>query len=44
VSELISQLTDFVVEKYDDLANTFSIVVHQFIVYANRSKSGVEWI
>jgi predicted phage terminase large subunit-like protein len=42
--ELISQLTGFGVEKYDDLADAFSLVANQFIAYANEPVPGVMWL
>ena len=34
--ELIMQLTGFGVEKHDDLADAFSLVANQFVIYANK--------
>ncbi len=42
--ELITQLTGFGVEKYDDLADAFSLVANQFIIYANKPKLSLEFI
>ncbi len=36
--ELITQLIGFGVEKHDDLADAFSIVVNQFIIFANKPR------
>ncbi len=35
--ELIAQLTGFGTEKYNDLADAFSLVANQFIAYSNQS-------
>ncbi len=42
--ELITQLTDFGVERYDDLADAFSLVVNQFIIYSNEPTPSAEWL
>ena len=42
--ELIGQLTGFGVEKHDDLADAFSIVANQFIMYLNGPVPGIEWL
>lgn len=39
--ELITQLIGFGVEKHDDLADAFSIVVNQFIIFANKPRARV---
>ena len=40
VKELILQLIGFGVEKYDDLADAFSLVANQFIIYCNKPVPG----
>jgi len=42
--ELIPQLTGFGVEKYDDLADAFSLVANQFIILSNRTVPRISWI
>ena len=42
--ELILQLIGFGVEKYDDLADAFSLVANQFIAYSNVPTPGITWI
>ncbi|MBU4536556.1 hypothetical protein KJ603_00775 [Patescibacteria group bacterium] len=42
--ELITQLIGFGVEKHDDLADAFSIVVNQFIIFANKPRSRVTFL
>jgi phage terminase large subunit-like protein len=42
--ELIMQLTGFGTEKYDDLADAFSLVVNQFIIFANKPVPKIFWI
>ena len=42
--DLIMQLTDFGVEKYDDLADAFSLVANQFIIYCNRPVARITFI
>ncbi len=42
--DLILQLTNFGVEKYDDLADAFSLVANQFIIYSNEPVPGIEWL
>jgi predicted phage terminase large subunit-like protein len=42
--ELISQLIGFGVEKHDDLADAFSLVVNQFIILANKPRPGITFV
>ncbi len=42
--ELILQLIGFGVEKYNDLADAFSLVATQFIIYSNKPTPGCTWI
>ena len=42
--ELILQLIGFDVEKYDDLADAFSLVANQFIIYCNTPVPGIMWL
>ena len=42
--ELILQLIGFGAEKYDDLADAFSIVANQFIAYCNKPVPGITFI
>jgi len=42
--ELILQLIGFDVEKYDDLADAFSLVANQFIIYCNKPVPGFMWL
>jgi predicted phage terminase large subunit-like protein len=42
--ELILQLIGFGAEKYDDLADAFSLVANQFIAYSSLPTPGITWI
>ena len=42
--ELILQLIGFGVEKYNDLADAFSLVANQFIIYCNQPVPHFEWL
>lgn len=44
VEELIGQITGFGVEKHDDLADAFSLVANQFIIFINKPMPGVTFI
>jgi len=42
--ELIGQLTGFGVEKHDDLADAFSLVTNQFILFMNLPTPGISFL
>ncbi len=42
--ELIGQLTGFGVEKHDDLADAFSLVANQFVIFINKPQPGVIFV
>jgi predicted phage terminase large subunit-like protein len=44
IEELRMQLTGFGVEKHNDLADAFSLVVNQFITFCNQPSPSITWI
>lgn len=42
--ELVLQLIGFGVERYNDLADAFSLIANQFIIYSNQPVPRITWI